>query len=239
MENIQYIAVSQQTALSRQMEIIANNIANISTPGFKAENLTFKEYMIRDSRGDKTSFVQDAGVAKDMRQGPLQHTGADFDFAINGDGFFTIGAAEGNRYTRSGHFKLDDNGQIVNFNGDPLLSENGNPLVVPLAASKITMTKDGKIYADNVSIGKVGLVKFENPQSLSPEMAGLYTTSEDPQPVTNPELYQGMIEESNVQGVVEMTKMMQISRSYESTQRIIEREDDRVRQAIKRLAGNN
>lgn len=239
MDNINYIALSQQSALQRQMEVIANNIANMSTPGYKAENMLFREYMAPTEGGQKISYVQDLGVATDLSQGPIAHTGYDYDFAIEGEGYFVIGAAAGNRYTRNGHFRLDANGQIVNANNDPLLSDSGTPMVVPSAASKVTLNRDGSLYADDTLIGKVKLIKFEKPQMLEREEGGLYR-EKDPSltratPVQNAQILQASIEQSNVSGVVEMSRMMQVSRSYESTQNIVNREDDRVRQAIRRI----
>ncbi|TAH37571.1 MAG: flagellar basal-body rod protein FlgF [Alphaproteobacteria bacterium] len=239
-ESSAYVAISQQTALTRQMEIIANNIANISTAGFKSSNLAFKEYLAKNEDGEDTSYVQELGVVTDFSQGSITHTGADFDFAINGEGFFTVGTAAGNRFTRDGHFRLDGNGQIVNENGDPLLSDGGAPIVVPSAAEQITVAQDGTIYADKDVIGKIGLVGFKNAGLLEREGAGLYKLPQGsidaPAPIEHPVMVQGSIEASNVQSVQEMTKMMQVSRSYESAQKMIEREDDRVRQAIRRLA---
>lgn len=224
----------------RQMEIIANNIANVSTPGFKSNSLAFKEYLAKNNNGQETSYVQELGVITDFSQGPITHTGADFDLAINGDGFFTVGTAVGNRYTRDGHFRLDGNGQIVTEAGDPLLSDGGAPIVVPSAAENIIITKDGTVYADKDAIGKVGLVGFKNPELLERESAGLYRIPEGstdaPVAIEQPAMVQGSLESSNVQSVTEMTKMMNVSRSYESAQKMIEREDERVRQAIRRLA---
>ena len=242
MGSVSYILISQQEALRKQMDIIANNIANVSTPGFKSGNIAFKEYLSKPADGDPTSYVQFSGTALDLTQGPISHTGADFDFAINGQGYFSIGAATGTQYTRNGHFRLDNNGQIVNDNGDPLLSESGAPIIIPSAAQKITVMKEGTIYADNAIIGKIGLVNFPYPQKLASESGGIFKVVPDtdnrPTKVTKVELIQGSLEEANVQGVVEMTKMMQVARSYESAQKIIDKEDDRIRQAIRRLSQN-
>ncbi len=239
MESSAYIAISQQSALRQQMDIIANNIANISTPGFKSGHLSFKEYVNRNVNNIETSFVQELGMVSDLSQGPLNHTGAELDFAINGEGFFSVGALNGTKYTRNGHFKMDGNGQVVNENGDPLLSDSGGPIVLPSAANEIRVTKDGTIYADKSVVGKIGLVKFERPELLERESGGLYklpaNSADAATPVESPEIVQASLETSNVQGVVEITKMMQVSRSYETAQKLVEREDDRVRQAIRRL----
>ncbi len=242
MQSINYIALSQQTALRRQMDVIANNIANASTPGYKAQHTLFSEYLAKTQNGTPISYVQEKGIGTDFAQGPMQQTGADFDFAINGEGFFTVGSAIGNRYTRAGHFVLDENGQIITSRGDPLLSDGGAPIVVPSAAKDISVTKTGTILADGAPIGKIGLVKFDQPNMLVPDETGMLALPEGlaltPQTVDQPDISQGFLEQSNVQSVVEMTSMMQVARSYESTQKIIEREDDRVRQLIRRLGQN-
>ncbi len=242
MESVSLIAISQQNALRRQMDIIAHNIANMSTPGFKAENLSFKEFLAKspNGNGDTTSFVQEMGINADFSQGAMTHTGSEFDFGINGEGMFTIGAAAGNRYTRNGHFRLDGNGQIVNENGDPLLSQAGSPMVIPSSASKVTVLKNGNIYADKTLVGKIGLVQFKDPWALERETAGIFkipaNSTDSPEPVTKPNVYQGMLESSNVQSIIEMTKMMQVARAYESAQKTVDKEDDRLRQTIRRLA---
>lgn len=239
-ENIAVIALSNQMVLRRQMDIIANNIANVSTPGFKGQNMAFKEFLDEEEAGaEATSYVQEMGIGTDFAQGPMTNTGGDYDLAINGDGFFSIGTAVGTRYTRNGNFRLDGNGQIVNGNGDPLLSDNGRPIVVPSAAEKVVITQDGTLYADGAVIGRVGLVRFNNPAQLSREDGGFYAIPANirmqPVAVANPRIYQGMLEASNVEGVMEITKMMQVARAYESAQKVIDKEDDRVRNAIRRL----
>ncbi len=241
MENIAAIALSNQIVLRRQMEIIANNMANISTPGFKGQNLAFKEYIDKGDVGDdRTSYVNAAGVNTDYTQGSMQHTGSDFDLAINGEGYFTIGGPNGTRYTRNGNFRPDSNGQLVSGTGDPVLNTNGTPIIIPSAADKITVSQNGGVYAGTTLLGRVGIVKFANADLLEREDSGLYMlpagSNETPEPVERPRIYQGMLEGSNVEGILEMTKMMEVSRAYESAQKVVEKEDDRLRNAMRRLS---
>lgn len=242
MENIAAIALSNQIVLRRQMEIIANNIANISTPGFKTQNMAFTEYVNRSNNANNssTSYVNTFGVNPDLTQGAMQHTGGNYDLAIEGDGYFTIGGIDGTRYTRNGTFRLDSNGQLVNSNGDPVLSNNGSPIVIPSAAERVTISQNGTVYADNRSLGRLGIVTFEEPQNLLQSEASQFMVSPEkpmePIPVEDMKIYQGMIESSNVGGVMEMTKMIQVARAYESAQRVLEKEDDRVRNTLRRLS---
>ncbi|MGD9649449.1 MAG: flagellar basal-body rod protein FlgF [Dongiaceae bacterium] len=244
-DSINYIALSRQMALHRQLDVVANNIANASTPGFKVESIMMKEFPVYLPNGNKISFVQDMGLATDFTQGGMTRTGAPLDIAINGEGYFAVAGPNGNRYTRSGHFKLDANGQIITPNGDALLSSSNTPLLVPTDAQQITITRDGTVSTEQGKVGKVGVVTFDNPQVLERESGALFVLppkladANAPKQSKNAEMTQGMLEESNVKSVVEMTKMMELSRAYEASQKLLDREDERVRQTIRRLGQLN
>src|SRR5215469_2049692 len=113
MQNATYIALSSQTALQRQMDVVANNLANLSTPAFKGEEMLFSQYLTRARGTGAMAFVEDAGTARDLRQGPITKTGNPLDLALQGPGYFSVDTPLGTRYTRAGHFQIDAQNQLV------------------------------------------------------------------------------------------------------------------------------
>lgn len=240
MDNTLLVSLSHQLASYRAMDVIANNLANMSTPAYKREAVQFKEYVetLPTTEGQTSpqtlSFVQDAGVLRDMREGQLTRTGAPFDMAINGKGYFAVQTANGTRYTRNGHFNLNAQGQLVTDGGNPVLGEGG-PITVTPDDGDIHVARDGTITGKQGQLGKLRLVDFANPSSLTKEGSSLYSTSDTPQPVTGSAIEQGMIETSNVQPVVEMSHMLEVMRNYQATATLTKSQEDLMRQAIEKL----
>ena len=236
MENSLTIALSRQTVLSRQMDVIATNLANLETAGFKAENMIFTELLEQTAEGEVLSLVHDVSFVRDLSEGPMVGTQNPLDLAIHGQGYFVVDTPDGERYTRHGVFQLDDGGQIVTTEGHPVLNNGGAPIVVPLDTSTITITRDGTISADAQEIGRIKLVSFENPQALSKIGSGLYEAIGQT-PTTDPdsEVLQGMVENSNVKGVVEMTRMIDTVRSYQAAAKLADTEHQRILDAIEAL----
>ncbi|NYZ11767.1 flagellar basal-body rod protein FlgF [Azospirillum sp. RWY-5-1] len=236
MENPIYVALSRQTALRRQMDVVSNNIANMNTTGFKQQRMLFTEFLERPGMHEQVSFVQDRGVARDITNGGMTHTGNSLDFALNGPGYFTVDTASGRRYTRAGNFHLNDQRQIVDAGGLPLLSDNGQPMVIPEGAREITLAGDGTVSTELGAVGRLNIVTFRNEQLMTEVGSGLYVTDEDPQPAPpETKVAQGLLEQSNVKPVVEMTAMIEIMRQYQQNQRFIDNEHERIRTVIQRL----
>ena len=151
MENAVLIGLSRQTALQRELEVVANNIANLNTTGFKADGAVFSEFL-RDkvntdqfaAQDRRLSLVQDRMNWHDMSQGTMQATGNPLDVAIDGDGMLVVQTAGGERYTRNGALQLNNLGQVVTTNGDPVLGESG-PIVLQATDRDIVINKDGTI----------------------------------------------------------------------------------------------
>jgi flagellar basal-body rod protein FlgF len=237
METTSYVALSRQAALWRQMDTVANNLANMNTPAFKAENMMFRDYVMKSRAadrpfGDKTAFVQDVSVYRNMSEGALTSTGNPLDVAVKGEGFMVVDTAQGPRYTRNGSFRLDEGGQMVTADGNPVLSTSDQPFFFAPNERSISIASDGTVSTENGQVGRIRVVRFENEQELRKVAGGLFQADAQAQDVDRPQVVQGMIEESNVQPVVEMTKMIQVQRSYESVQRMIESEHDRIRKAV-------
>jgi flagellar basal-body rod protein FlgF len=242
MDNTSYVALSRESALWRQMAVTANNMANANTPGFKAEQMMFTSYLAKTKSdaspfGRKVSFAQDLGVLHDTREGPLTQTGDSLDIAIHGPGYYTVDTPAGPRYTRDGHFQLDSSGMVVTSSGYPLMQQNGNPIVVAPGESTITVAGDGTVSTENGQIGQLSVVNFANEQQLQPLGDGTYQTSQTPTPLAHANVVQGMLEQSNVQPISEMTGMLNILRNYEGVMNMIQSEHDRQMKAIDTLSG--
>ena len=237
MENSTYIALSGQTARERQMDLLANNIANLSTPGFKAERMMFQEYLSKAPEGgDPSSYVSVAGNSRDMSQGPLSHTSNPFDIGLNGPGFIPVSMPNGStEYTRNGHLQLNAQGQVVTSSGFVVQSDGGAPIVIPTGAGQVTIGTDGTISTRQGKIAKLGVVNFDDPQALAEDQGGLFTTTQSANPITTTQVEQGTIEESNVQPILEMTKLMQASHDIGTAKSFADGEHNRLKNAIDRL----
>ncbi|MFC4351149.1 flagellar basal-body rod protein FlgF [Fodinicurvata halophila] len=253
MESPSYIALSRLTGLRREMDVVTNNLANMNTPGYQRESMMFSEYLAdtRDMGAGafrKISMVQDLASVRDLSEGPMINTDNPLDVAISGPGYFTVETEDGARYTRKGNFSLDNNGQIVTSEGDPVMGMDGAPIVLPPEASDVVINKDGTIAVRDpanplggLPIGQIGVVQFEEEYELKREAGGLLN-AEDQEPMAaeaeDVSILQGMLEDSNVQGVVEMTRMIETMRSYQSTKNMMDQEHERQKQAIQILGSS-
>ena len=235
MKNTSYIALSRQTVVRRQMDILANNIANAATPAFKSEHMLFVEHLARSGSAQSLSFVQDVAVVRDTAEGAFTQTGNTLDLAISGDGYFVVETPEGVRYTRAGALRLDEDGALITSQGFALLDQNGRPLTVPSGDSTIEIAPDGTLATETGQVGQLKVVRFANEQALRRTFGGIYETNDEPLEAPDARVMQGMIEESNVQPIIEMTNLISAMRGYQSTQRLIEAEHQRQRQVIESL----
>lgn len=238
MDNIAAITLSNQLALTRQMDIVANNIANASTTGFKSERVLFSQYLANLSApGDqKLAFPQDAGVKRNYDEGPITATGNPLDLAIKGDAFFAVSTANGTRYTRDGSFTLNNQRQVTTAQGNNLLDENGQPIKIPTTQTQISISQDGTVSTEDGQIARIKLVRFADPQALSEEGASMFNpNSAKPLPASGAKVLQGSIEGSNVQSILELSRLLEISRSYQSAQHLMDTENDRMHNAITSL----
>jgi flagellar basal-body rod protein FlgF len=244
MDNSLLVSLSQQLAAYRSMDVIANNIANVSTPGFKRESAKFEEFItkVAPSEGQtgqqSLSFVKDAGISRDLSQGNIENTGAPLDLAINGKGFFAVQTPSGMRYTRDGHFTLDANGQIVTGDGYALQGDGGAITITP-DDQNIQFGRDGTISStvNGISnqIGKLQISDFANDVALNKQGDNLYSTSQAATVATGSIIKQGALESSNVQPVLEISHMIEVMRAYEATASLNQSQEDLTRQAIDKL----
>ncbi|NWH08235.1 MAG: flagellar basal-body rod protein FlgF [Alphaproteobacteria bacterium] len=237
------ISLSNQMALRRKMDVIANNLANLSTTGFKREIPLFEERPVnvsaRDAEGGERNlmltYVEDWGTLRDMSDGQMLKTGNPLDLGIAGDGFFQVQTPDGIRYTRNGAFTLDDTGRIVTSDGYPLLDDGGGEIVVDPTEGDLAVAKDGTLSNETGIIGRIGLVTFDPTVELKKTGSSLFEADASPLPADDASILQGTIERSNVEAVVEMTEMIEVMRAYQHSTDLIGTSEEMTRRAVQKL----
>jgi flagellar basal-body rod protein FlgF len=231
-------------ALAQAMDVVANNIANASTTGFKREGIAFDTLLYQNGTTVKTptSFVYDRATYRDVSNGPIENTGNPLDLAIQGQGYFKVQMPDGTfGYTRAGSLQLNTDGILVTQAGLHIVGDGGD-ITIPNTASQLNVASDGFVSArvDNgaalAQIGKINLVAFPDDQKMQAIGNGVYTTTQLEQPVPGSSIKEGAIEQSNVQPVTEITDMIRIMRSYEQASTMISNENQRQSDAVTRLA---
>jgi flagellar basal-body rod protein FlgF len=251
MENTFLIGLSRQTVLRRELDIVANNIANLNTTGFKADGAVFAEYLQRGAHSGmfapqdrRMSFVQDSMTWHDMSQGGVQQTGNPLDVAIEGDAFLVVQTPRGERYTRNGALQVNAQGQLVTSAGHQVLGDAG-PIVFGQSDRDIIINPDGSIRVREAQTntdagrGKLRLAAFANPQRLLKDGSSTFTTPQGMQPqapAIGTRIQQGALEKSNVRSVIEMTRMIELTRAYSEVAGILQQQGELRRNAIDKLA---
>ncbi len=246
MDNTLYVALSRQMTLRREFDLVANNIANTETVGFKVESLMVEAKEERPRGGAFTgsnlpiNFVLDGAVARDFTEGALKPTGNPLDLAISGQGFFKINTANGERYTRDGRFSMDGTGKLITAAGDPVAGEGGDIILDPTQGPP-KIAEDGTVSQANGPIGKIALVRFASLGALSKDGDGLFSNSSNQaaESAGGARLSQGAVEGSNVQAITQITRMIEVSRAYESTAKMMDKTGEMNSQAIQRLGRVN
>jgi len=241
MDNALYVGLSRQMVLRREMDIVANNIANADTTGFKVESLLQKTepsepaFTLQGPRPVK--FVGEDGVARDFGQGGLRRTDAPLDVAIEGQGFFQVNTASGPRYTRDGGFRLDDNGRLVTPAGQAVADDGGGEITLDPEKGAITIAPDGTVSQGSERVAKLGVVNFTTLSTLEKTGDNLYrnTSNQQPQPVSDAKVRQGMLENSNVNPILEITRMIEVSRAYEQMSKMMDSNADLSKSAVQRM----
>ena len=223
----------------REMQVVANNIANAATVGYRQEGVIFSEYVQRVENAPSLSMGQGNVRQTVFDQGALQETGGTFDLAIEGDGFFLIATAEGERLTRAGGFSPHAVGDLVNFDGQPVLDVGGAPVFVPPDAASIVISPDGTISADGNLVGQIGVVMPIAPDDMVREGGVMFRADAGIEPAENARVMQGFVEASNVDPIGQIARMIEIQRAYEMGQNFLDSEDDRVRRAMDAMIKSN
>jgi flagellar basal-body rod protein FlgF len=244
MENAQLVGLARQATLQRQLDLIANNIANVNTNGFKAQTLLLEETRQPQASANSfltpdrpISFVIDDANLYDFQPGQMMQTGNPTDLALDGKGWFVIQTAQGERFTRNGSFAINNEGRLVTRDGDTVLTDAG-PLTLAPNEQTPTIAADGTISTNQGVRGKLRVVDFANPGELKKIGETLFE-GQNPQAATLPRVVQGQIEKSNVRAVVELTRMIAVGRAYESVAKWMQDANDLRRNAIEKLATVN
>ncbi len=247
MENALLIGLSRQMSLRREMEVVSNNVANINTTGFKGDTAIFEEYLMPGASADqfarpdrKLSYVVDRSTWHDMSQGPMQQTGNPLDLAIDGNAFMVVQTPRGERYTRNGALQINSTGQLVTSEGFRVLGDGG-PIQFQTTDKEILVARDGQISTPEGTRGKLRLVKFDGAvQRLTKDGGSTFAAPQGVQPIqVTPEerhVLQGSLERSNVRSVIEMTRMIEVTRAYSSVATMLQNQGEMRKSAVEKLA---
>lgn len=230
-----YVTLSRQSGLMNEMRMVANNIANANTTGYRQQGLVFSEF-VRDIPGNPSLSMSRAEVRNTAQhQGVLTETGGQFDFAIEGDGFFMVETPSGNRLTRAGSFSPNADGDLVAMDGARVLDATGAPVFIPPDAASIDVGSDGTLSVEGQLLGQIGVYQVGDSKELVREGNTRFRPAGDVEPVDAPVVLHRFLEGSNVNAIEQVTRLVEIQRAYELGQSFLEAEDERVRGALKAL----
>jgi flagellar basal-body rod protein FlgF len=243
-----YTAASAMLAQVQQQQSLAHNIANITTPGFKAVLNSLDDFMTTQVNtttptalgpyvaniGSMGLGVENAPETIDFSQGGLQETGNELDLGIEGDGFFRVQTPNGERYTRDGRFLRDANSQLVTVDGYKVLNAAGQPMTIPVG--EVGVGIDGTVSVDNVQVGQIGLSNFQNPRTdLERDVNNTFKSINNPTGTANGQIHQGNLEGSNANASQIATQMVTVARSYQAAQQMVQSQDQLLGETISTL----
>lgn len=239
MDNSFMVGLSAQQVLRQRMDATANNLANMTTAGFKVEHVVSRELSEKPANAsdlpNDISFTDAWMLQRDFAPGPLERTGNPLDFALEGEGFFAVQTAGGEAFTRDGRFGLDDQGRIVTRTGDPVLGDGG-PITLNPDGGPISVSQEGSISQDGVVVGTLRVSTFDTPGALEKIGANMWrATDEAPRAMTG-KIAAGFVEGSNVNAIQELTDMIEISRAYTSVAKMLSQSDELRGTSIEKLA---
>ncbi len=230
-----YITLSRQSGLMNEIRVVANNIANANTTGYRQQGLVFSEFVRDMGHQPSLSMARAQTRSTSQQQGVLTQTGGQFDFAIEGEGFFMLETPFGPRLTRAGSFTPNAEGDLVSADGFPVLDANGSPIFIPPDAASIDVGSDGTLSVEGRLLGQIGTYRPTDPHSLVREGGVGFRIEGDAEPLEEPVVLRGFLEGSNVNAIEQVTRLVEVQRAYELGQSFLEAEDERVRSALKTL----
>lgn len=236
MDNAAYTALTRQSGLMQEMQMLANNIANASTTGFRAEGMMFSEH-VKTLGGDASSLSMATAAVRNTAatQGTLSPTGGTFDLAIEGEGFFLIDTPGGERLTRAGAFRPNENGDLVTPEGYPVLDAGGAPVFVPQGVGQVGIGPDGTISADGQPIGQIGLFVPTDLNRMTRQGGVMFNPGGGFDPAPDGRMLQGFLEDSNVDPILQVSRLIAVQRAYELGQSFLDKEDARIRGVIEAI----
>lgn len=233
MDNATYTTLTRQSGLMREMQVVANNIANAATTGFRQEGVVFSEFVKRIDGGASLSMATAAVRSTSAMQGTLTQTGGPLDLAIEGEGFFLIQTPQGERLTRNGHFSASAEGELVTADGYAVLDQGGAPVFLPPDTMDLSFAPDGTLSSGGIPVAQIALVQPVDPSDLVRETGVMFRADAGVAPSETGRINQGFLESSNVDPISQIARMIEVQRAYEMGQSLLEREDERIRTAIK------
>lgn len=252
MQNALLVGLSRQMSLSHELDVIANNIANIDTTGFKADNASFTEFLMPGARDNefsygkdrRISFVEDRATWVDFSPGAMQHTGNPLDVALDGRGYLVVQTPRGQRYTRNGALSINAAGELVTSTGDQVVGSNG-PITFQPTDRDVIISPTGIVSArdstgtQSAQRGQLQMVDFPSPQQLQKDGASTFLAPAgvNPNPAPpNTRVVQGSLEKSNVQPILEMARMIEITRNYSDIATLLQQQGDLRKNSLQQLS---
>ena len=235
MDNAGYIGLSRNAGLMRELNAIANNIANTSTNGYRREGSVFAEHVKALENGDPSMSI--ATMSRrfvDLSPGDITMTDNPLDFAIDGEGFFLVETPAGERLTRDGAFSVNAEGELITSTGARVLDEAGGAIAIPPEAQTIGLSQDGFIFADGQAVGRIGVVTAD-PAFMVREGQNLFRAENGFEPAPDAVVRQNALEGSNVNAVVELARLIEVQRTYETSKNFMDQENERIRQTIRTI----
>ena len=229
------VATSRLAAQERAIDVIATNVANMNTPGFKAERMQFSDWLDRQRDGSSIAYTQDRATWHELSPGPLHQTGNPLDLAIAGDGYFSVSTPAGPRLTRDGRFGVMPDGTIANSAGQALMDMSGRAIHLSPTDTQLTVSGDGTLSSQNGVLATIGVVTPRDPMQLIAEGGTLFRSGSNTTQVAKRQVVQGEIEESNVQPVAEMTRLIEGERTFQFLTQYVQAESDRANNAINKI----
>lgn len=237
MQNSLYVALSAQVALEKRLNTIADNVANASTVGFRATGVKFED-VVSGLGAKSVSFTSPGDTYLSTQHGGMRETGNPFDFAIRGDAWFGINTPGGMVMTRDGRFSMTPDGQLVSVEGHPVLDSGGAPIQLDPRAGAPSAGADGALRQDGRLVGAIGLYEFNPGTNFVRYGNSGVVPPTPPQPVVDrmeAGIVQGFVEESNVNPIKEMTKLIMVQRAFENTAALMRQNEASFSDAIKTL----
>jgi flagellar basal-body rod protein FlgF len=241
MDNALYVTLSRQKLLLDQMDVVANNVANANTTGYKADRSLFHQYLMNTGDPDTLEFANNLATYQNQNEGPLQETRRVFDVAIQGEGYFRLESPLGTRLTRAGNFRLNANNELVSQQGYIVGGQGGAPVVFQQGDTNILVDNKGVVTANGEQRGQIGVFTPEDSRQLRKIGEGMYSlenTNFQPAEEGKYVIVQGMLEGSNVSSVQEITSMINVSRSVGTASNLVSSLQDLQSEAVRRIASN-
>ncbi|PZM12316.1 flagellar basal-body rod protein FlgF [Rhizobium tubonense] len=239
-----YVSLSSQMALERRLTTIADNMANVNTTGFRGTEVKFNQVLsdTDNKLSAKVAFVSQGNDYLSTDTGELQNTGSLLDFAVKGDAWFGVNTPAGTVLTRDGRFTMSETGALVSVRGYPVLDPGGAPIQLDPKGGEPTVSTNGVIMQNNKQMGTIGLFSADVDKGyLRYDNSGILTTDTPQAVVDNSKISiaQGYLENSNVNGMREMTELIEVSRAFDNISTLTNNSEGSLDDAIKTLGSKS